>query len=181
MPRKHVDHSTDVPFTPNCTGCLNHDEIIHSHIPFLCMPFFSWDQGRKDISRPTVPKWIHYLLDKFYSESWILGWSEQSLRNLGRRSPEQHVVGTYVGAIVWIVRNSANRTLINEVSDLQKTRLLFHGRWYLVTNCFFERDASVHPFWCGVPGVLNCHDIPFSPEYSRSFSLSQPASIISRS
>ena len=37
--------------------------------------------------------------------------------------------------------------------------------------------ASEHPFWCGARGVVNCHFMPLSAQYSLSLVLSHPSII----
>lgn len=117
-------------------GVWTYYKIIYSNISFLCVPFLSWNQRRKYIPCPPLPKRVHNFLNKFNSGTWILGFSEWALWHVRRWSSKQYVIRTKVWSIMRVVWNAPNWSLINEVRHFQQACIQLKGCQHLLPNSF---------------------------------------------
>ena len=92
-----------VPFSSYCVWICYYDEVADPYIPVFCVPFLSWHEVRKNITRPSLPKWVDNFLAKLNSVAWVIRVAKWTLGNSVCGSAQQDVIWTKISAIVGII------------------------------------------------------------------------------
>ena len=102
---------------------LHKDNITYLDIPFSNVPFWTYDELRKYVSRPSTPKAFDDTLKEIEPVSIGRALKEGPLGDMAGCPTQEEVVRGQVSAVFRIIGMDANGSLVHELGDLSKDSL----------------------------------------------------------
>ena len=112
---KHLHDFIHEPFSSYCVCFCYYDEITDPYIPAFCVPFLSWHEVRKNITRPPLQN--EWTIIRQNSTLWrrLSVWRNGPWGTLFVALLNKDVIWIKVSAIVGIIWNSANWSFIYQI------------------------------------------------------------------
>ena len=93
---KNFHNFTYCPISSDNIWLFHSNNIIDTHVSFVCISLSTRDQRWEDVSLPVFPEIIHYSLYKLNAFSWVSSLSKWSLGYVRGCTSKQNVIRTKV-------------------------------------------------------------------------------------